>query len=99
MTDPAPVENAFRFNDGSSARSLEEFHARLGALSLDLVGYHRDHFEAWVREVIRDEPLALRIGDYARARPEPATFRDIVADLVSGRLEQWRAWTASSANR
>lgn len=96
VSDPAPEEAAFRFSDGSRAASLEEFHARLQSAPADLVAHHRDHYEAWVRDIIRDEPLALRIGAYAEARPEPTTLRDILLDLVGRRLDDWRA---ASSNR
>lgn len=98
VTDPAPAERVFRFANGATAASLREFHERLAEVSVETVGYHREHYAAWVRDVLGDEPLALRIETYAQTKPAPATLRDILRDLVGSRLDALLAAQADSSS-
>lgn len=84
--EPAPEALAFRFQDGTSARSLAEFAQRLQAATPSTVWYHRDHFAPWLSDVVLDEPLARRVAYFAESAPDPEVFREIVLDLVAKRL-------------
>lgn len=88
VTEPTSPEAAFRFETGATAASLAEFHARLAEVPAGTVAYHRSHFAPWVREVLRDEPLARRLEAYAESGAEPGTLRDILRDLVERRLRE-----------
>ncbi len=91
VTEPTSLEQAFRFHDGRTAHSLVEFHERLRESPAQLVDDHRDHFAMWVRGILLDVPLALRIESYAKMRPEPETLREILTDLVAGRIRDLKA--------
>lgn len=86
VRDPAPADLAFRFRDGGHAGSLVELCERLRSMADDDAWFHRDHLAPWIRGVLRDEPLALRVAAYAQEAPSPAVFRELVADLAAARL-------------
>lgn len=79
-------ERAFRFQTGETAASLPELVAVLRHAPPDTVWFHREHFAAWLREVVRDEALARRFEFYARHPPQPEMLRDILADVVATRV-------------
>jgi hypothetical protein len=61
VTEPCPDEQAFRFQNGARARSLEELRRTIQTAPPDVVMYHRDHYQHWVRDILQDKPLAERI--------------------------------------
>lgn len=97
VTEPTPPELAFRFANGAVAASLAEFHARLGDLPADVVHHHREHYAAWVRDILRDEPLALRLEAYGSSGADAEALRDVLNDLVGKRLRDLQAQAASSS--
>jgi len=86
--EPIPEAQGFRFQHGAVARSLEEFRAVVAQAPAEAVWYHREHFAPWLREVVRDLPLARRLESYAAAPPAPDVYREVVLDLVARRLEE-----------
>jgi len=87
---PASEDQAFRFQSGATARSLEEFAARVASEPDSVVWYHRSHFAPWVRDVVGDVPLSRRFEYYAQQAPAPDVFREIVATLSHQRLSELR---------
>ena len=85
---PAAEEQAFVFQSGERARSLVELADALGRAPASVVSFHRDHFAAWLTNVVGDEPLARRFTYYARAAPEPDVLRETLRDLVAARLRE-----------
>lgn len=88
--DPAV---AFRFQDGRTARSLRELAEAIDASPLPVVDVHRTHFHHWIRDVVRDEPLAREVerlgagalrGEAVRAALV-RTVRDRIRALERGR--------------
>lgn len=87
---PAPEAQAFRFQSGGSARSLEELHARLAEAPAGVVWYHREHFPSWLRDVVGDDPLARRFAAYAAQAPHAESLRETLVGLVRFRLGELR---------
>ncbi len=85
--EPCPEEVAFRFRDGTTARSLSEFRAELARLPAADLHHHRLHFEHWLRDILGDSPLAARVRTYGAGDMPPPTFRDVLVDLVDRRLD------------
>lgn len=85
MADLVSEALAFRFQHGVLVRSLREFLDALRVAPVEVVWYHRGHYPAWVRDVLREEPLARRLEAYAESGPAPDVYRDIIADLVANR--------------
>lgn len=85
---PFPEALGFRFQHGPVARSLGEFRDILEAAPVQAVWYHREHYAAWLREVVRDLPLARRFEAYASTPPAPDVYRDLALSLVTRRLEE-----------
>lgn len=88
VESPAPEALAFRFRTGEAARSLREFREALARVDAGTVAYHRAHFVPWLREVLRDDPLARRVESYAEEPRDAAVLREILLDLVDRRLAQ-----------
>jgi phosphoribosylanthranilate isomerase len=61
LTEPCPDDQAFRFQNGQRARSLEEFRRVVQSAPPDVVQFHRDHYQHWVRDILQDPQLATRI--------------------------------------
>jgi hypothetical protein len=100
VTEPTAPEQAFRFENGAVASTLVEFHERLADVPARTLDYHRTHFAPWVREVVRDEPLALRLESYGESGADAETLRDVLRDLVGARLRELAAGDAGpSSNR
>lgn len=69
LTDPCPQEQAFRFQNGAQARSLQEFTHTIDQVPPEVVQYHREHFHHWVKDILGDAPLAERVrAEGQRAR-------------------------------
>ena len=68
MLVKAPAEYVFWCHDGSVFADLRELAEGLAAMSDETFAYHsnleKQDFSNWVRDIIRDEPLA---NDLARA--------------------------------
>ena len=88
VREPAPDPLGFRFRSGESARSLEEFEAALRRAPADALMFHREHFVPWLRDVVRDDPLARRVESYAQEARDGELLREILVDLVGRRLAQ-----------
>lgn len=89
--DAVPEERGFRFQHGALARSLPEFRDVLANAPAGVVSYHRGHFAAWVRDVLRDEPLARRLEHYATEAPDADVYRETVLELVARRCAELAA--------
>lgn len=81
-----PEERGFRFQHGPVARSLVEFRAHVAAAPPQAVFYHRAHFVPWLRDILHELPLARRLEAYVAAPPAPDVYKEIVLDLLDGRL-------------
>lgn len=90
VSDPVSDEQAFRFQNGASARSLVEFRDAIAGSPAWVAWYHREHFVPWVRDVLGDEPLARRLEHYAEAGGEAELFRETLVDLAARRLDELR---------
>ena len=88
VRDASPEGIAFRFVDGSMARSLAQLVTALQHASVETAWYHREHLAPWLREVLHDEPLARRVEHFARAGLAPDVFRETVLALARSRLDE-----------
>lgn len=86
--DEVAPELAFRFQHGPEARSLAQMRDVLLGAPASVAWYHRGHYAAWVREVLRDDPLARRFEGYAEHAPDADVYREIVLELVERRLRE-----------
>lgn len=93
--EPVDEDRAFRLTSGGAARSLADLAGELRRAPSGAVWFHREHFVPWVRDVVGDEPLARRMDAYARSGADPDVLRDVLADLVSVRVEELRRAAAS----
>lgn len=75
---------AFVFEDGRRAKSLEQLVDVLAHAQGNLAWHHREHFPAWLRDVVGDEPLARRFEHYARMGGDADVLRQTLVGL--GRL-------------
>lgn len=85
MPTVAPPEQAFRLQNGATARSLEELEARLREAPAGVAWFHREHFGPWVRDILRDDGLARRLDAFA-STPDGDAYQDIVLGLLRARL-------------
>lgn len=85
---PADDAQAFHFQNGDRARSLEELAAALARAPADVVAFHRAHFAPWLASIVGDEPLARRFEWYAHASLAPELLRETLRDLVDARLRE-----------
>ncbi|GEM_PF-4565881 len=88
VRDDAPDAEAFRFSDGQTASSLAGLVEALSRATPTVVGYHREHFVPWLRDVVGDEPLARRFAYYAQAGGEPDVLRETLVALGRARLRE-----------
>lgn len=88
LADPCPEDKAFFFVDGRRARSLVEFRQALDEIPAFVAGYHRHHFEPWLRDIVGDEPLAERVRQYAEAGGEDAELLRVLREVVARRVEE-----------
>lgn len=84
MHTVAPPEQAFRLQNGASARSIEELEARLREAPPGVAWFHREHFGPWVRDILHDDGLARRLQAFA-STPDGDAYRDIVLGLLRAR--------------
>lgn len=83
-----PEGLAFRFRHGAVARSLREFRDVLARAPGDVVWYHRGHYAAWLRDVLREAGLARRFEAFAESGGDPDVYRETVTSLVERRLSE-----------
>lgn len=86
-----PEERGFRFQHGPVARNLTQFRAIVAEAPPQAVFYHREHFAAWLRDVLHELPLARRLEGYVATPPAPDVYREIVLDLLARRLTELEA--------
>lgn len=86
-----PEERGFRFQHGPVARSLLQFRAIVAEAPPHVVFYHREHYAAWLRDILHELPLARRLEAYAQTPPAPDVYREIVLDLVARRVGEMEA--------
>lgn len=86
--DPCAEEHAFRFATGARARSLDELARVLADVPLHAFDYHREHYWMWIRDVVRDEPLAERFRSYGASGMDGEELRRLFASLLERRLKE-----------
>jgi hypothetical protein len=84
----APETAAFVMQDGQRVHSLAQLVETLQRASPGVAWYHRDHFVPWLREVLRDEPLARRFEHFARMGGDPEVLRETLLALARARLAE-----------
>lgn len=82
---PCAVEHAFRFADGGHARDLGELRRRLQGASPHLVEHHREHYHAWVNDILGDPALARKIQRIAN---QPRLSADEYQKQLLGVLDE-----------
>jgi hypothetical protein len=87
-TDPCPEEQAFRFQNGARARSLDEFRRALREAPPTVVAFHRDHYQHWVRDILQDRDLADRIQAEGQRAQNPEQLRERLDRLLAGSLSR-----------
>ncbi|GGM19481.1 HAD-IIB family hydrolase [Deinococcus aerophilus] len=92
---PLPPERRFYFRDAGGtahgqAASLWEFRERLNGVPPESLAYHltRGDFEAWLRTVIHDEPLARQMHKLAHLNPTGDELRTRLTESVQERYAE-----------
>jgi hypothetical protein len=95
--DPCPDELAFRFQNGARARSLDELRRTLATVPADVVQFHKDHFQQWVRDILLDPALAERIQAEGQRARDGEQLRRGLDQLLGASLRQAPGSGAGSA--
>jgi hypothetical protein len=75
MVTDVPVEFVFYCNNGNVLRNMNELASELKSMSDETYSYHanmeKNDFMNWVRDIIKDETLAINLQK-ARSRSQAA---------------------------
>ena len=85
--EPCPEDQAFRFRDGRVARDLPSFRDVLRGEDVATVEFHRNHFQMWLRDVLREDRLAKEAESLgADPRISAETFRHDLLNATENRI-------------
>ena len=88
---PCAGSDAFRFADGTMTRDLNEFRHAIATKSASLAHHHREHYGAWLQNVLGDPALARKVERLATRRGiDPASYQAELVAVLDDRLGKLR---------
>jgi len=97
LTEPCPDEQAFRFQNGAKARSLDELRRTIQAAPPEVVQFHKDHYQHWVRDILQDKPLAERIQQEGQRSQNGEQLKRALDPILSQPLQPKQGQQQSGA--
>ncbi|MCA1814732.1 MAG: hypothetical protein LC624_12435 [Halobacteriales archaeon] len=87
-TEPCPDEQAFRFQNGARAHSLEELRRNILSAPPEVVLFHREHYQHWVRDILQDKPLAERVQQEGQRANSGEQLKRALDPILAQPLQQ-----------